>query len=293
MVLIESPKTLETELHKMSEVQDGAQEEAQTEDQKAEEATAKAGPKSKVKATGNLIADVAAEVEGLSKTKALNMAAALSDNIEANYFKLGGVLSVISTNGWFEGYADFDDFVEERYGFKGRKARYLMQIYTDLVTNQIPWEKVAGLGWTKLKDLTPILTLENLDDWVETATKLTVRELQTLLAGPVKEKSDGKTTDDIQTIKFKLKNDQVETVNHALAKAKGEVGTEFDNVAIENICALYLSGNAGSLAPTGDIKALIQAAGWQQTLMIFGELFPDIDLEVSLSGTPAAPDAAV
>jgi len=273
----------------MSEVQDGAQEEAQTEEQKAE---AKTGPKSKVKATGNLIADVAAEVEGLSKTKALNLAAALSDNIEANYFKLGGVLSVISTNGWFEGSASFDEFVEEKYGFKGRKARYLMQIYTDLVTNQIPWEKVAGLGWTKLKDLAPILNLDNLDEWVDKASKLTVAELQAALAGPSKEKVDGKTTDDIQTIKFKLKNDQVETVNHALAKAKGEVGTEFDNVAIENICALYLSGNAGSLVPEGDLEALMQSAGWQQALTTFGKLFPEIDLEVSLPGTPAAPDAA-
>jgi len=275
----------------MSEVQDGAQE-AQTEEQKAEaEATAKTGPKSKVKATGNLIADVAAEVEGLSKTKALNLAASLSDNIEANYFKLGGVLKVISDNGWFEGFDSFDDFVVEKFGFAGRKARYLMQIYTDLVTNSIPWEKVAGLGWTKLKDLAPILTLENLDEWVEKASACTVAELQALLAGAPKEKADGKTTDDIQTIKFKLKNDQVETVNHALAKAKGEVGTEFDNVAIENICALYLSGNAGSLVPEGDLEALMQAAGWQQALTVFGKLFPEIDLEVSLPGAPAAPDA--
>lgn len=236
----------------------------------------------KAKATGDMIADVAAEIETLTKTKALNLAASLSENIEANYFKLGGVLKVISDQGWFEGFESFDVFVAEKFGFQSRKARYLMQIYTDLVTKQIPWEKVHHLGWTKLKDLAPILTLENIDEWVAKADGVTVLELQAMLKAKHGEDKGEKTTDEIVTLKYKVKNDQAETISHALAKAKGELQTEYDTVALENICALYLSGNVGSVAPTADLKTAMAGAGWEQALTIFGELYPSIDLAVTL-----------
>ena len=57
-------------------------------------------------------------------------------------------------------------------GSQGRKARYLISIYDNLVTKMIPWEKVSHLGWTKLKDLAPVLTPENVDEWVAKAEKL-------------------------------------------------------------------------------------------------------------------------
>ena len=62
--------------------------------------------KKKVEKTGNLILDIAHEVESLTKTKALNEAERLAENIEVNYFKLGGVLKLINDNSWFEGFDD-------------------------------------------------------------------------------------------------------------------------------------------------------------------------------------------
>lgn len=233
--------------------------------------------------TGDLIYDTAVEVNGLSKTKALNMAENLSENIEANYLKMGGVLKVISDNGWFEGYESFDVFVYEKFGFQARKARYLMQIYVDLVDKQIPWEKVKDLGWTKLKDLAAILTLDNVDEWVAKASGVTVLELQAMLKAKPESGGAEKTTDDIVKLKFNVKQDQAETIQHALAKAKGEVGTEFDTVALENICALYLGGNMGALqSGGGDVKAVMAALGWEASIQAFGELFPQIDIQVSI-----------
>jgi hypothetical protein len=267
----------------MSEVLQGS-EEAGTEVAVETEEKTQSDTKTKksVKNTGNLIADVAAEVETLTKTKALNLAASLSENIESNYFKLGGVLKVISDNGWYEGYDSFDSFVGERFGFASRKAKYLMQIYVDLVSKQIPWEKVAHLGWTKLKDLSPIITTENLDEWVKKAEALTVLELQALIKGGGEggTSTTDKTTDDIVVLKYKFKQDQAETVQHALAKAKGEVGTEFDTVALENICSLYLSGNMGTITSSMDAESVVKSLGWEQTLVIFDKLFPQINLTV-------------
>jgi len=237
--------------------------------------------KKKVEKTGNLIMDIAHEVETLTKTKALNEAERLAENIEVNYFKLGGILKLINDNSWFEGFEAFDDFVEEKYGFASRKARYLIAIYDILVTKQIPWEKVSGLGWTKLKDLAPVLTPENVDEWVAKAEKLTVKELQAVLKHESGEgEKTQKTTDDIIKIAFKLKADQAEIVNQALAKAKGELHTEYDAVAIENICAGYVGGTSPVAKPFS-LDEVIEATGFEPLLKRIAELFPAYDITVA------------
>lgn len=233
------------------------------------------------KESGDLIMDTAVEVESLTKTKALNMATALADTIEHSYLKLGGVLKVIFDNAWFEGYESFDLYVFEKFGFASRKARYLMEIYDELVTKQIPWDKVQHLGWTKLKDLAKHLTLDNLDEWVGKAENCTVVELQAMLKAKASTgDSDEPVTSNIATMKFKLLNDQVETVTMALNKAKAECNTEHDNVALEMICAGYVGGNIQ--AASGSMEDQMKTAGWEQALTTFSELFPEIDLEVTI-----------
>lgn len=252
------------------------------------EAEQQAAPaKTKVSAKEDLFAATAHEVEGLSKSKALKLASSLADDIESNYFKLGGVLKVIHTNGWFEGYESFGLFVYEKFGFQKRKAEYLMDIYTNLVTKQIPWEKVAHLGWTKLKDLAPVLTPENVDTWVEKAKNATVIELQAMLkaGGPSDSGEVQKTKSDVSTFKVVLKNDQIETVNQALAKAKAEVSTDHDNVALEALCAAFLAGVSGNVAPAAPeftVEAFKQA-GFEKVLELFDKAFPTINLTVDAS----------
>lgn len=249
------------------------------------EAPAAQKAKVKVEKTGNLLLDVSSEIENLTKLKALNLADKLSEDIDTNSFRLGGVLTVIFENGWFEGYDSFGSFVANRFGFQERKARYLMEIYAHLIKKNIPWEKVQGLGWTKLKELARHLTLENVDEWVKKATDLSFVELVALLkAAPGAEGEPSKTTSDQTTLKFKLKNDQLETVQSALSKAKAETNTEFDNVALENICAGYLAGTVTAAAPAkpADLKEVMAAVGWESVLNAFGELFPKVDLTVNV-----------
>ncbi len=242
------------------------------------------GKTKKVTTTGNLIADIASEVEKLEKNKALALADKLFEEGEVSNFRLGGVLMVIRDNSWFEGYESFDAYVSEKFGFENRKARYLIKIYGDLVTKQIPWEKVSVLGWTKLKDLVDILTLENVDEWVEKALNLTVKELQLLIKGAAPEGGAGteKTSDGIVVLKFKLQGDQAETVQSALSKAKAEVGTEFDTVALETICGGYLGGVINIDKPQKSIQDLMTELGWEEALKVYAELFPAVNLEVTV-----------
>lgn len=267
-----------------TENQAAAEEGTQVQETAAPETIA-VGAKSKAKGSGDLIAEVAAEVEGLTKTKALNEVVRLAENIETNYFKMGGVLKLIYDNSWFEGFETFGLFVFETFGFQERKAKYLMEIYSELVTKQIPWEKVHHLGWTKLKDLAKVLTPENVDEWVAKAEKVTVVELQAMLkaAAPAEAEGTAKTKDDVTTVKFKLKTDQLETVNSALNMCKAEVSTEYDNVALEMICAGYLGGSVSAAALPGEsLVDKMKAAGWEAVLETFGELFPEIDIQVTV-----------
>lgn len=248
-----------------------------------EEQPVTVGGKTKAKkpSGGDFIMEVAHEVEGLTKSKALSEASKLATNIEENYFRLGGVLKLINDNSWFEGHASFDEMVFEQFGFKSRKAYFLMSIYDNLVTKQIPWDKVKHLGWTKLKDLAPVLTLDNVDEWVAKAENVTVLELQAMLkAGTQSTSGDTvKTKDELVKIKFSLKPDQSEVVQQALAKAKGELHTEYDSVALENICQGYVGGVfTGSNGY--DLDSVIKTTGFEPLLQRIAELYPEFDIDV-------------
>jgi hypothetical protein len=253
--------------------------------------TVTVGKKAKAKATtGNFLLDTATEVETLTKVKALSMADSLVENIDANYFKLGGVLKLIADNSWFEEFPDFNTFVAQKYGFQGRKSAYLMQIYTDLVSKQIPWDTVKHLGWTKLKELSTILTPENVEEWMVKVEGLTTLDIIALVKaqGAAPGETSAKTSDDVVKMTFKLKGDQAEIVQAALAKCKGEAGTDYDNVALEMICAGYVAGTVGGSTPAAtpaatapDLKSVFADIGWEKVLEAFGEVFPDVDLEVT------------
>lgn len=246
----------------------------------------------KAQKVSNPLLDIASEVENISKGKALSRAEKLVDDIDRSFIEMGGLLKKIRENTWYEGFESYGAYVEAKFGFAERKARYLEEIYVNLVDKQIPWEKVAGLGWTKLKDLAKVLTVENVDEWVAKATPLTVKELEALLKAEAAKASgeSTETTSTTQTIKFKLQNDQIATVQNALAKAKGEVGTEFDNVALETICAGYLGdlykvSGPVEKTPAESIKAVVDQIGWLEALKAFGEFLPsDIEVDVKKAG---------
>jgi len=227
------------------------------------------------------------EIENLTKEKALKMADDLLESTGLTDFRLGGVLAVIQREGWFEGYDSFRGMIEQKYGLQYRKAMYLVGIYNDLVSNQIPWDKVKGLGWTKLMVISHILTAENVDEWVAKANALTVLQLQEAVKAATQASGTTATTGDevtstVSTLTFKVHSDQKETVRSALDKAKAEVSTEFDTVALESICVGYLGGSV-NINKTGgnDLEAAMKGHTYEEVLGMFEKVFPDVDLTVS------------
>jgi hypothetical protein len=187
----------------------------------------------------------AQEVEPLSKEKAFALVEELIAEGGMNDFRLGGALAVIhdkckaGDHEWLDGCKSFRDICGKRVKYHYRKAMYLIDIYKHLVEQQIPWEQVKHLGWSKLRVLAAkkVLTKKNAAAWVSKAEKLTVEELQNEVNGG---EATGKT--EPSTIKFKF-DDQKETHKAVMAKAKDQLGTEVPEVAYHVLGQMWL-GNA-------------------------------------------------
>lgn len=224
-------------------------------------------------------------IENLTSEKALGAVAKLLDNIDHEYFHLGGVLSVIQSNGYYQdkGYETFRSLVEAEYGLQYRKAMYLVSIYNGLVSSGVSFEKVKKLGWTKLKELATILTPENVDEWVGIASSMTLLQLQEYISQQSKGvKAGGDTAVEptkVTTMTFKLHEDQKTTIREALEKAKHESGTEFDAVALEMICIDYLSGSKLKQVPT--LKEALSGKTIEDVVEVLSECFPDLDMTIS------------
>lgn len=271
----------------------------------AEESTttveAPEAPKAKVKAApvadtqsdvavvDDMIVKTHTEVESLSAGKAFKLVPSLLDNIDHDYFRLGGVLSAIQSAGWFmdKGHETFRSFVESECGLQYRKAMYLIQIYTGLVGSGVEWSQVKHLGWSKLKELAPILSPENVVEWVAVAENMTVLQLQDHIKASTKGENAGNSpevdgeTSKTTTMTFKLHSDQKTTIKEALAKAKHETGTIFDSVALEAMALDFLGGESKlKTAPT--LVELMTGKSAEEVLEAFGIVFPDVALEATL-----------
>jgi len=258
-------------------------------------ATKKASEKKAEVSTPDLIKETSTLCEKLTKVKALNLARKLSDDIEFNYFKLGGVMSVMQANGFWddsvgpddEKYDSFKVFMETEYGMPYRKGMYLIQIYNNLVESGVSWDDVKDIGWTKLKEISGFITPENVDEWRERALSMTTIQLIEYIkaldasGGENKEQAlddSSKST----TITFKVHEDQKQTIQDAVTKSMKENKTEFQSVGIEYICMGYLEGKVGKIKKVE--KPLIDVIKNTDIEELFGVIeavFPQYDIMVT------------
>ena len=226
----------------------------------------------------DLIGDISNLVENLNETDARAMVGALQEGAEFTFVRLGAVLSVIQSKSWFEPHGSFKDYVETAHGINYRRAMYWIGIYNGLVESEVPWKKVAHLGWSKLAKIVPILTKANVDLWMKRAETNTVLQLEEMVkAEQVKLKlgsssGEGAEAKTVTTMTFKVHDDQKATVKAALAKCKETSGTDIDTVALEFICLDYLGGNAKG-QPLSDT---LKDAGLEKSVEAFNTAFPEL-----------------
>jgi hypothetical protein len=236
----------------------------------------------------DVLIELAHEVENLTRDEAFAAVQPLIDTVDYSYVRLGGVLAVIRDHEWWkdEDYESFKALLEQKFGMRYRKGAYLIQIYEDLVNSGVEWDKVKSLGWTKLKEISPVITSDNAAEWVAKAHDLTVLQLHDVV-GKFKEQSletSGVKPDDVTTttttISFKVHVDQKETIRQAVEKAKKEANTEYDAVALEAVCINYLAG--GKVTKPKSLKSLLEKYKPEDILHTLGEIWPDIEIDAKL-----------
>lgn len=236
------------------------------------------------------LATIVHEIQELDYEHAKSDLKTLLENEGLNDFRLGGILVRYQiSNEWWEGCSTFREFVETKLNLTYRKVMYLIGIYKCLVENDIEWSKVQMIGWTRLKELVPVLTKENQDEWIAKAKVLTTLQLIDAVRDALKkgktEGSDGTegetTTSTVTTLTFKVHADQKETVRTALDKAKEELDTEYDTVALEGICTAFLGGQ---FEVKGATSLFDQMKGMElsEVLEVLEKCFPDAEITVAV-----------
>jgi hypothetical protein len=227
----------------------------------------------------DVLQDLVHEIENMKEKQARDLVSTLTEQTEVTFFKLGGVLSVIQANGWYEPYASFREFVEKEHGLHYRKATYWIEIYNRLSNSGVPWAKVSKLGWTKLKEIARVLTIENVDEWVKVADEQnTITLIETVknhLAKDAPKAIEDQTSKTVTTITFKAHEDQKETIKAAISKAKEQSGTQVDTVALEYICMDFMGGQT--------VKQKLQKMGIEAALKALEDAFPNAAIEVTLN----------
>jgi hypothetical protein len=266
----------------MSTAEHEVQQETETEMVKAKPV------KVKKEKTDDLLVQIVQEISGLNAVDAINEVPTLLNGADENYFRLGGVLSIISSHKFYEadGFETFRAFVEQKHDIKYRKAMYWIDIYEKLVESGVSWNKVSTVGWTKLKDLAKILTVDNVDEWVTRALSMTTLQLQEAIAkasaGTLAD--SGLTPEDdkpseVTTFTVKVHTLQKANINEAIEKAKIESNTEFAGTALDNICTNYLAG--GNVTPMALVDVLKKYTP-EDALMALEQVYPDMDLTVKV-----------
>ncbi|MCL4743808.1 MAG: hypothetical protein KJZ83_00185 [Burkholderiaceae bacterium] len=226
----------------------------------------------------DVLSDLVHEIENMKENEARAVVTALNNETEMTLFKLGGVLSVIQANGWYEPYASFREYVEKELGMHYRRAAYWVSIYNHLAESKVPWEKVKDLGWTKLKEIAEVLTIENVDEWVSLANSQTTLQLIETVKGH-KAKDAPKALEDqsaktVTTKTFKVHEDQKATIEAAIAKAKEQSGTSVDTAALEFVCLDFLGGQT--------MTQRLQKMGLEAALEALEKAFPTTNISVEI-----------
>jgi len=88
----------------------------------------------------------------------------------------------------------------------------------------------------------------------------------------------------MESLKFSVHPDQYDTIIEALKELKSEVKTEFDSVALYNLCLGYLGQSvkaAKVLSPAQMMQESMHKMTYLEVLEVFEKVFPTVELWVN------------
>lgn len=152
--------------------------------------------------------------------------------------ELSRLLWQVNANKDYEslGYDSFEDYVEQRLGFKRRKGKYLVAIWQKFrIELGLEPKKLGRIGWWKSSIISPVVTLDNHEEWINKARRMKSRELQKEVAKALGSGS----SDELKSYTVKLSETQYANVDAAVKQGMREVGSDAKGNALDLICTEF------------------------------------------------------
>lgn len=138
------------------------------------------------------------------------------------------------------GYKDFRSYAENELATQYRKALNFVEI-GEVVTNLgLPKSRLEKIGWSKLCLLAPILTRENMEEWLQQAEEITHRELAEVTRKERVERGDLNDRPKVVKLTIKMSEAEAGVIESAIDDAKKLTNSENTTVALEMICSDWM-----------------------------------------------------
>lgn len=152
-------------------------------------------PPNKLDNIVDAVDDLATEKAALKRLRELRIAEVEND------FELGGVLSRIKDEEWFDGHESFEELCKAEFGFRKSKGYQLVVMYRTLIEMGVAWDDVKIVGSAKLRLLCTKAIAKKFDPVefstrVEIGKSMTFLEFQDALQGANPNGSKTKAKDD-------------------------------------------------------------------------------------------------
>ena len=183
---------------------------------------------------------------------------ALKNDIENCYTSLAEGLYQAHNNAHYLdwGFETFKDYCEEELGIKYRRVQYMVQIASTVKKLGIAWDDIREIGWTKARNLVPMLNMENsgrtIKEWLDFAAGTTVLGLEAEVkevkaqAKSISGALEGGEAKASETkYSLYLNEEQLSIVTNAIESAKSMFDVMKDTEALENICYQWAADNGG------------------------------------------------
>ncbi len=237
-----------------------------------EPSSGSANPVEEPKSETDLVSKLVREFERINRPDAF---ARLADTLaklntleaahEQSFFEIGGMLSMILKNAWFDPYPSFDKWAHARLGMGRAKARALIHNYDVIAKAGLSAAQFERIGWTKIRVLAPVLRRDNAACWSERAATHSRAQLKRLVkqqmapSSAVAPKGSPKGSPATLASVAVFDGAQRQVIVKAIEKAKLASGATSDATALTYICAHYCSGQSlrQRLAEAGPEAAIV------------------------------------
>jgi len=191
---------------------------------------------------------------------------------DQHYLDAAERLSEVFHKGFYQqpyGYEKFDHYCEAELPWKPRSAKYLIEVFDKANLLNLPKDRIAKIGWTKMKDLVAILSKEmsedEIEDWLKFAEENKSRDVtEEVKKHRRRTRSDSGSSPEDGHITWRLKMTESEAniLTDGINEAKALCSTSNDVTALEMIVQdwMEVKGNRPSRASIEDAIQYLENA---------------------------------